>query len=186
MTTIYSNYNLFDEEMRAAAVENILENSIEDITEDDITEQEIIDELYSLDEMWYEDAMTEIKGFFDPMKNYILFGSVGRWNGNFRGGEVFSGENFEKVYREAITDCDYIEWTDDNGHLYLKCSHHDGTNHFEIREVTERGEEYFDRWNYNWSDKRSEEYVHNQIINKYSRLPRFAEKVYGIKAKRGA
>jgi len=184
MTTIYSNYDLFTDEMRAAAIESIIENSIEDITEENITEQEITDEIYFMDEINWEDAKRELEDFFSDNKTYIIYGNVGRWNGNFKAGHIFT--DFEDAFYKAIKDCDYWEFTDDNGHLLLKCSHHDGTNYFEIREVTERGAEYFDRWNYNWSDKRTEEYVHNQIINKYSRLPRFAEKVYGIKVKRGA
>lgn len=60
------------------------------------------------------------------------------------------------MFYKAMTDCDYFRIYDENGHMYLTCSHHDGTNHFEIKIVTEKG---------------------------YTVLPRFAEKIYGCKAR---
>ena len=87
-------------------------------------------------------------------------------------------EDFEEMLNKAAKDCDYIHLYDKNGHLYLKCSHHDGTNYYEIKKVTDRGVEYLANWKDNWDDNRTEQYVHNQIMERYSVLPHFGHKVY--------
>lgn len=61
------------------------------------------------------------------------------------------------------------------------CSHHDGTNLFEIKKMTDANVKYFERWEQTLFDKRSQEYVHDKIMEKYSTLPHFAHKVYGAK-----
>ena len=55
---------------------------------------------------------------------------------------------FNVLFVEFFKDCAYVKIWDENGHLYLTCSHHDGTCHFEIKEITDEGYEYYDRWNY--------------------------------------
>lgn len=84
-----------------------------------------------------------------------------------------------EMLSETTEDCDYIRIYDENGHLFLKCSHHDGTNLYEIKKVTKRGIDYIDKWESNWSDNRSEEYIHDQIMKRYSVLPHFMHTVYG-------
>lgn len=83
------------------------------------------------------------------------------------------------MYREAMTDCDYVHLYDENGHFYMQCSHHDGTNYYEIKKLTDKGIEYLKNWEENWNDRRSERYVHNQIMKRYSILPNFSHRVYG-------
>lgn len=174
---IYDNYSLWenypDEDMK----EQLMENGVE---EEDITDNMIWQERYFLDEIDWDDTKATLKDFFLNKGNkWMLFGEVGRWNGTYKAGTLF--DTFEDFFYEAAKDCDYIRFYDENGHLYLTCSHHDGTCHYEIKEVTEKGIEYLDNWEYNWNDKRSKEYVHTQIFNRYSRLPRFAERVWGAK-----
>ena len=48
-----------------------------------------------------------------------------------------------------------------------------------VTPLTTKGIEYLENWEENWDDKRSERYVHDQIMKKYSILPHFAHKVYG-------
>jgi hypothetical protein len=123
---------------------------------------------------WYNDEIFELKRFFAD-KTVIFFGNVGLWNGTFDAGKI---GDFEKLYYDAIKDCEYIKIYDENGHLFIECSHHDGTNYFEIKELTENGKNYFDNWNYG-TDNRTERYVHNQIIKRYSKIPHYANAVYG-------
>lgn len=87
--------------------------------------------------------------------------------------------DFEVMINKAAKDCDYIHLYDKNGRLYLKCSHHDGTNYYEIKKVTDKGVEYLANWEDNWDDNRTEQYVHNQIMERYSVLPHFVHEVYG-------
>ena len=175
--TIYNNYSLWetypDEE-----VKDMLSDYYE---EDEITEERIWNYRYAQDSVDWESVEYELKQFFLNNGNkWMIFGSVGRWDGVYKAGTLF--DTFEDFFYKATEDCDYIHFYDENGHLYLTCSHHDGTCHYEIKEVTDKGIEYLENWEYgSWDDKRTEQYIHTQIFNRYSRLPRFAERVYGAK-----
>lgn len=175
--TIYNNYDLSetypDEDMRDSLIANGYE-------EDEITDEKMWNMRYIYDESDWEIAKEELQEFFKNNGNkWMLFGEVGRWDGVYKAGTLF--DTFDEFFYRATSDCNYIHFYDENGHLYLTCSHHDGTCHYEIKEVTENGIKYLENWEDNWNDKRSEKYVHTQIFNRYSRLPRFAEKVYGHK-----
>lgn len=176
--TIYDNYHLWetypDEDMKEALMENGYE-------EDEITDELIWRERYAQDVMDWDTAKEELSKFFIHNGNkWMIFGEVGRWNGVYKAGTLF--DTFKDFFYDAVKDCDYIHFYDENGHLYLTCSHHDGTCHYEIKEVTDEGIRYLENWEENWNDKRSEQYVHTQIFKRYSRLPRFAERIYGCKA----
>lgn len=142
------------------------------------SDSEIWDELYFQNEMQWYDTKEELDKFFDG-KTVGFFGAIGRWNGVFRAGKI--GE-FWKLYYEATRDCDYIKISDENGKLFLRCSHHDGTNFFEIKEITNKGYDYLERWEYG-TDDRAESEVHEQIYKRYSHNPNFAHKVYGCRAR---
>lgn len=178
--TIYDNYDLWekypDEDLKEMAVEC---GWIDEEEKDEITDNQLMDWRYQEDETDWECEKENLTSFFKG-KTVGFFGDVGLWHGVYKAGKV--GE-FWKLFYDAIKDCDYIRIYDENGHLYLTCSHHDGTNHFEIKEVSNKGTEYLERWEYNWGDKRSERDVHTQIFKRYSKLPRFAEKVFGCKAR---
>ena len=175
--TLYSNYNLTetfpDEEIKSILID--LERYT---TEDEITDNAIWEERYIQDEIDWEYVRDELISFFKYKGNkWMIFGEVGRWDGVYKAGTLF--ETFEEFFYKATEDCHYWKFYDENGHLYLTCSHHDGTCHYEIKEVTDKGIEYLENWEYNYNDKRTEYYVHTQIFNRYSRLPRFAERVWG-------
>ena len=171
--TIYNNYDLSD--MWDYAKENLEENGIEEPTDNQIWE-----EIYELDSLNWEDEEERLKECFDNSgKHFILVGSVGRWNGVYTGGFLF--RTLQEMLSKATEDCDYIHFYDENGHLFLHCSHHDGSCQYEIKEVTDEGYEYLERWEEDWNDKRTEQYVHTQIMKRYSRLPNFAHRFYGCK-----
>ena len=173
---IYDNYDLSekypDDELKAIAVECewIGEDEV-----DDISDEQLWAWRYREDEVDWDNEKYELTKFFEG-KTVGFFGSVGRWDGVYKAGKI--GEFWDLFYK-AIEDCAYIKLYDENGHMYLTCSHHDGTCHFEIKEITDEGREYFDRWEYSWGDKRSEQYVHGQIHKRYSRLPNYMHKVCG-------
>lgn len=169
---IFDNYDvsaMYDE-----AKEFLMEDREED---DEPTENEIWDEVYFQQETMWEEAKAELESFFKG-KTVGFFGEVGRWDGVYKAGKI--GE-FWKIYYSAIKDCDYVKITDENGRMYLKCTHHDGSCFFEIKEVTQQGSDYLDRWEYNYDDKRKEKEVHTQIYKRYSKNLNFAHKVYGCK-----
>ena len=87
----------------------------------------------------------------------IVCGKFGGWNGTFDGGKIC--DSFSDVMG-AVEDCAYIKLYENKGHLYLRGTHHDGTNEVEIKALSERGREYADN---HWEmDDRT---VHKNIWN---------------------
>ena len=177
---IYNNYDLDENYPDDELIEMAIESGwIDEEERDEVSDEQLWKWRNTLDECDWDDAKVELSDFFER-KDVIMVGTIGRWDGTYDGGMI--GE-FWDIYWKAIKDCDYIKIYDVNGHFYIYCSHHDGNNFFEVREVTDKGYEYYDRWQYDYGNNKSERYIHNQIIKRYSRLPRFAEKVYGVKAR---
>lgn len=241
--TIYNNYVLWETYPYEDIKEMLIDNGYE---EDEISDETICKMRYRQDEIDWEVAKHELTEFFKNNGNkWMIFGEVGRWDGTYKAGTLF--DTFDDFFYDAAKDCDYIHFYDENGHLYLTCSHHDGTCHYEIKEVTDKGVQYLENWEYSEPKKeylpiqkrfdniyekaksniyhkirlealqdmineldmipkqrkevlkcleeweniyrisgyilkgRSKKYVHTQIFNRYSRLPRYAEKVYGCK-----
>lgn len=174
--TIFDNYRLWETYTDEDITECLIENGVD---EEDITDNMIWEERYSQSNLDWEIEKERLEEFFLNGGKWMLFGEVGRWNGVYKAGTLF--ETFDDFFYKATEDCDYINFYDENGHLYLTCSHHDGTCHYEIKEVTDKGIEYLENWECNWDDKRTEEYVHTQIFSRYSRLPHFAHRIYGCK-----
>ena len=172
---VYNNYDLYvdypDDELIAMAKE------LEWIAEDDEpSDDQLWQWRHQEDEENWEIEKAELSKFFKD-KTVGFFGEVGLWHGVYKAGRI--GE-FWDLFDSAIQDCDYIKLYDENGHLHLTCSHHDGTHHFEIKIITDKGSDYLKNWEYD-NSKRTPQYVHTQIYNRYSTLPRFVEKVYGCK-----
>ena len=145
--TIYDNYNPWDTYPDDVLKEMALECEWVE-NESEITEENLCEWRFEqIEEDWNNEKEMLSDFFEDKIVEFI--GSVGLWHGTY---EVKERDEFWKLFDKAMTDCDYFKIYDENGHMYLTCSHHDGTNHFEIKIVTEKG---------------------------YTVLPRFAEKVYG-------
>ena len=117
--TIYNNYNLW-EDSKDDAIETLKAN---DIT---ITDSAIWEEIYNQDEYDWIGIKDDLERFFNGESTWILQGTCECWDGNHKAGMIF--EDFEEMLNKAAKDCDCIHLYDKNGHLYLKCSHHDGTN----------------------------------------------------------
>ena len=72
---------------------------------------------------------------------YFVFGSLGRWDGNYDGWTVIDTDH---DFYDLIDGCAYVELNDDDdGRIFLKCSHHDGTNYFEFKALTDKGIEIY-------------------------------------------
>lgn len=148
----YDNYNL--DELEDEAREHLAEN------EDnyDPSDSEIWDEIYLLDKFNIDAARAELRPIFNG--KYLAVGTCGRWNGTFAGGFIF--ETFEDLMAR-FEHCDYIKIWLENGRFYVKGSHHDGTDEVEVKEITDRGNDYYDNWNYG-SDNRTEREVHRKMF----------------------
>ena len=143
---------------------------------DEATDEMIYNEMYELERMYWDDISYELKHFFDKGNAWLLTGSIGRWDGNYRGGYIFN--TFEE-FCKCFEDCAYIEIVDNKGHLEIKCSHHDGTNFYEVKRISDFGCEWYD--NHSWD--MYEEELHAKMWNNnfMTSLPHFARDVYGCK-----
>lgn len=174
-TTIYNNYYLWD--YAELAKENIRDNIGDDY---EPSEEEIWDEIYDIDKDVWEDALWNMQNFFNKDGDkWLLVGVVELWRGIFHGGFIF--ETFEEMMNKATKDCEYFDFYDENGHFWLKCSHHDGTNLYEIKKLTDKGKQLLDNWAYGTTKRYdySEQRLHEKLYNNYSVLPRFARNVCG-------
>ena len=172
---IYSNYDLCETYPDEDMVELALENGMIEC-EEDITDSMIDDLRYDADAIEWETVWRELCNFFKN-KEVIFFGTLGLWNGRHAGGQT---GKFERLFNEAVRDCDYLHFYEENGHLFLECSHHDGTNYFEIKEITEKGQQYLENWEYSYKDKRSKQDIHERIVKNYSKRPQFCKFTYDI------
>lgn len=174
---IYNNYDLWDDYPDDEI--DTIARECEWVDEDEeITDKMRMEWRYREDEANWDAEKEMLEDFFKG-KTVGFFGEIGLWHGTYKCGNI---GDFWKLYYEAVRDCDYIKIYDENGHLYLTCSHHDGTNHFEIKVLNDDAEDYYDRWSYG-NDNRKEYEVITQIYKRYSKIPRFMEKVYGCKAR---
>lgn len=171
--TIYDNYNLWNDSNVKEAKEVLLERD----GNENPSDNDIWDELNDEDNINWKEEKYELLKFFDDGSTWILRGTNGRWDGSHEAGTIFT--DFMEMFNKAMKDCDYVKLYDENGHFYFQCSHHDGTNCYEIKKLIENGIKYLENWEYDWNDKRSERYIHDQIMKRYSVLPHFAHKVYG-------
>lgn len=174
---IYSNYD--DDSYREGAIENLEANNIE------VTEENIMEEIDFLQHEDWNIETERIKELFDG--KIVALGITKRWTGKRSGGQIY--DSWSDFISEFGQDCEYFKFWDENGHFYVQCTHHDGTNVCEIKPVTKVGEEYYDSWYYDVASIRrcgdSEYDVIEKMFNssKYSHVPNFAHKFYGSKVR---
>lgn len=171
---LFDNYDM-DNYFKWA--EECLKENCED--EEEFSDSEIEEVAYDLVSQDFDIIVSELEKFFGN-NEIICFGSIGRWNGVYSGGKIFN--DFKDALYSMIEDCWYYKIYDENGHLFVHCSHHDGSCTFEIKVINDKGKDYYKNWN-EWvrpSDRRTEREVHSQIIKRYSTIPNFAHKVYGM------
>lgn len=170
---IYDNYDLSS--MYDDAKNFLLEEHDEEEITDSMIQNEIEFQSYS----YWLDEHDRLKDFFTNHGYFLLMGTVGRWNGRHQAGYVFDA--WDDMFYKAIRDCDYFKIWDENGHFYLKCSHHDGTNCFEIKRITYKAIDFLE----NWENDKTDAEKHNIIWNSnfLSSLPHFAAEIYGAKKK---
>lgn len=141
---IYDNYDVYSEENKKSAVENILENAfmcsdendciqIKDnfgkmitLTRDEykkaISEDDIIEECNFLDSCWFSDERQELR--YVSEGEVIAIADIGRWNGRVLGYKTISC--LEDI---LYSSCDYEKvYVDGNGDIRKYESHHDGNN----------------------------------------------------------
>ena len=145
-------------------------------TEDDVPESRVTSEVYAQSEFDWDDFKYAFGKFLkDSHNGFLLVGTCGCWDGTYDGGCYV--DKFDDLYK-FWKDCRDIKVYDECGHLYIKATHHDGTNYAELKELTCKGSEY--AGNHYWD---SDQDVHKALWNSnfFTRLPHYAHKVWGCK-----
>lgn len=132
------------------------------------TDSELWNFLNVEDDIDWDVFEREYEKYFNT-NNFVVKASLGRWNGRFNSGKILTSgwSDFVKI----IGEYDNISIVDNNGHLEVVGRHHDGTDYFEIRELTRKGDEYANGYHYDKSEPEDAQAVWN---NFHSRLPRLA------------
>ena len=106
--------------------------------------------------------------------HYIITGTCGRWNGSCDCGTFISSIN---ELTNFISHLDSVRLYEQDGHFYITGYHHDGQDHYEIKQLTKKGYAYASNRDFA-HDKR----LHNTITkyNLFSCLPRIYTKIYGV------
>lgn len=179
---IYSNYFWEEDENGKNKYDYAREYLFENYAEEEgwkkleeVPQNRIESEVNFEDEDEWEKAEIQLSTFVKESNTLLLTGVIGTWQGQFRGGFFF--DTLEELFK-AWEDCDYVEIYEENGHLYVNCSHHDGNNDYEIKELTNKGSEYRD--NHEWDMDERE--LHTKLWNSnfFTKLPRFSQKVENI------
>lgn len=108
-----------------------------------------------------------------PVKYYLVTGDLGLWYGTVQGGKIIRG-----LWR-AIHECfeDYNHIYQEGKRLKVKAIHHDGTNLFQIKELTNRGVAYWQRHEEEMSDRE----LHQRLFkdSHYSHEVSMFNEIYG-------
>lgn len=84
---------------------------------------------------WMANAFDYMETLLDfPMNCPILaIADIGRWNGRFKGYKVYEHFNLKELLYDKYDFCVYIE----NNNLWIRNSHHDGTDYIKYRAIKE-------------------------------------------------
>lgn len=146
-------------------------------SKDDVPYDKVWDMIKQTEEFAWNDFKEEIN---ECMNNatYLLYGTVGRWNGRGKGGTFV--KTVEDIVNGFGKDCNYFNFYEQNGHFYVECSHHDGTNFAEMKRVSDKGMEYYRNNEYDKDDEELHDTMWNS--NFMTSLPHFGEKLGYTKA----
>lgn len=123
------------------------------------TDEQLSDYICAIQNDNWNNLMIEIR-YHEQIfgeKTYVIKARIGTWRGTFDGGKVITG--MYNVICECCKDCDYITLLYKNNQFKIIGHHHDGTNMFIIRELTDKGYDYFNRNNYNQTDREMHDHL---------------------------
>lgn len=99
-------------------------------------------------------------------KSCIIIGYIQKWDGKHTIEPVETEGLIEAIYR-CTDKCDYVKIKFEEDHLELECSHHDGTNIFQIYLLSEEGYNAYEEYlNVDYSeDKYHEKMILDKLLN---------------------
>ena len=135
----------------------------------DIPDNEVYSMIADEQSFDFEELVNNQLGtFIEDEGPFILFGSLGLWNGRPSVCKIVKDmSDLGSAFKD--TDLSNIVIYDENGHLHIQASHHDGTNCFELRKLNKKGIAYYERHEDEF------DYKHGATLAKpgYSVLPRY-------------
>lgn len=143
---LFDNYSGYDFEDMKKGLAEWNERDIESITDD-----EVWDAINDEESEDYDNAKWELKAMFGKDERVIVCGSCGTWQGNRDAMRIC--DNVEDALYECTKDCDYIKIEVEGRKVKVKSTHHDGTNYFEIKKLTDKGKSLYDNWDYQYSSR---------------------------------
>lgn len=171
---IYSNdpYDFNEEEMRESWLVSAEVNDWE-IPEDGPSDDELWQEWHDLNERDWDDIKAEVK-YHNERGSYLIIASLGLWNGRFDGGKIIDGYLTDAI-KACFEDYNKVYWQDKN--LKVEATHHDGTNHFIIKKLTDRGIEFYNNHYYDYDDRT----MHQKLFKDahYTHSVDFFARIYG-------
>lgn len=171
---IFSNYCedevSFEEAKRSLVDDDEIENP---------TDEQVWERVRDLTNSYWDDEKYNLQKFFNDGSIFVLTGFLGLWDGKHPGGFVFkSFEELEKVWQNGSIENVRL-FDSENGRFHVHCLHHDGTNQYEIKKLTKKGQDWYCR---NASKKSPRDLCETLFHKKgYSSELKYMNKVYGCK-----
>lgn len=162
-----STYNWDREEMK---------QDYEEIYGETPNEEELDRFIEDTNDVYFDDERSNVESYENQhgLKTYVILADLGLWYGHAAGGKIIKG------LWNAISKCfeDYNHIYEYKRRLCVDAIHHDGTNHFQIKELTPKGLEYIENHPY-MSDRE----LHERLFkdSHYSHEVTLFKTIYGWK-----
>ena len=101
------------------------------------TDEQLWNYIYEDIQSAFEDFAYSMKHFMDG-KTFVLIGTLGLWDGTYHVGAIVRGWD-DLIDKMSMSGSYDMSFEDVAGKLIITQSHHDGTNIFEMRELTDKG-----------------------------------------------
>ena len=152
-----------------------------DEQEEEPTEEQVYQYVADNEQFEWDNMLQELSPLLSSQ--VIVSGSMGRWYGTRTGASVESEYDLPKwsegnllryILSEYGKDCDYFKISLEYGVICVRCSHHDGNNYFEIRNLSEKGRQAFSAWEY---DEKLTKYSEADFMDKLVRSRVYTERM---------
>lgn len=133
---IWQNYDINAKDWRDDFIYNLEENNslAEYLIENDynIDDDDVLEWAYNMNSMYLDDERINLN--IDVKMPIIAIANIGRWNGRVSAYKVIESGNIADC---LYSECDYCQWYCDDKDFLFKGDHHDGTNYYLYRAISE-------------------------------------------------
>lgn len=106
-------------------------DSERDFDVDEVTEDEIYEEILSQERMDLDDACSQLEALVSKSQWVIGYGNIGTWRGREEAYWITESKNIWNFF----VDCDSINIRDESGEFCVEGYHHDGVNYIKVRTI---------------------------------------------------